>query len=76
MSSTYNLSFRVTTSPDFGGFGFYVESGSAFDSADYAKAFGLSRSDIDPQDVHAAQDAASRLLPGEWLAVTHEEVGE
>lgn len=68
---TIRLDFNVTTSPDFGGFKFYVEEGRLFDADDYADAYNLNRSDIDAQDVHSAQDAAGRLNPGEWLEVTH-----
>lgn len=67
-----NLNFEVTTTPDFGGFMFFVESGRLFDADDYADAYNLNRSDIDAQDVHSAQDAAGRLNPGEWLKVSHE----
>lgn len=67
------LAFTTTTAPDFGGFRFYVEAGQLFDADDYAAAYKLNRSDIDAQDVHAAQDAAGHLNPGEWLEVTHEE---
>lgn len=69
--STYRLSFKTTTAPDFGGFRFFVEAGGLFDADDYAEAYKLNRSDIDAQDIHGAQDAAGRLNPGEWLEVTH-----
>ena len=69
---TVNLSFATVTNPDFGGFRFYVEEGKLFDADDYADAYKLNRSDIDPQDIHSAQDAAGRLNPGEWLEVSHE----
>ena len=72
-ATTYSLSFKTTTEPDLGGFMFYVEAGSLFDADDYADAYKLNRSDIDPQDIHSAQDAAGRLNPGEWLEVTHAE---
>lgn len=72
MATTYTLSFKTTTSPDFGGFKFYVEEGRLFDADDYAEAFSLNRSDIDAQSIHSAQDAAGRLNEGEWLEVTHE----
>lgn len=71
-TTTYNLSFKTVTAPDFGGFKFYVEAGRLFDAGDYAEAYDLSRSDIDEQDIHSAQDAAGRLNDGEWLEVTHE----
>ena len=70
--NTYSLSYTVTGEPDLGGFRFYVEAGRLFDADDYAEAYSLNRADIDPQDVHAAQDAAGRLSPGQWLEVTHE----
>jgi len=60
------------TTPDFGGFKFYVEAGKCFDADDYADAYKLNRSDIDAQDIHSAQDAAGRLNNGEWLEVKHE----
>lgn len=66
-----NLNFTVTTTPDFGGFRFFVEAGRLFDADDYANAYDLNRSDIDAQDIHSVQDAAARLNPGEWLEVTH-----
>ena len=68
--SKYSLTFKTVTKPSLG---FYVASGSLFDADDYADSFNLNRSDIDYQDIHAAQDAAGRLNDGEWLAVTHEE---
>lgn len=73
--ATVNLTFKTVTAPDFGGFMFFVEEGTLFEADDYADAYGLNRSDIDAQDVHAAQDAAGRLNPGEWLQVEH-SVGE
>lgn len=71
-TTTYSLSFKTVTAPDFGWFRFFVESGKLFDADDYAAAYNLNRSDIDAQDVHSAQDAAGRLSDGEWLEVTHE----
>ena len=71
-TTTYSLSFKTVTAPDFGGFGFYVEAGQLFDADAYADAYKLNRGDIDPQDIHSAQDAAGRLNEGEWLEVTHE----
>jgi hypothetical protein len=50
---------------------FYVSAGEAFDAGAYADFHGLNRADIDAEDVHAVQDAASRLEPGEVLRVTH-----
>ena len=69
---TTRLSWTTTTSPDFGGFRFYVEEGRLFDANDYAEAYGLEPVEIDAQDVHAVQDAAGRLSRGEWLEVSHE----
>ena len=71
--SNINLTFKTVTTPDFGGFNFYVESGKLFDGNDYADAYNLNRGDIDAQDIHSAQDAAGRLNQGEWLELTHEE---
>lgn len=67
-----NLSWTKTTNPDFSGFGFYVESGRMFDAGDFAEAYGLSRSDINPDHVHSVQDAAAQLGDGEWLRVEFE----
>ena len=69
---TITLNFETTTAPDFSGFNFYVEEGLLFDANDYADAHGLNVHDLDPQDVHAAQDACGHLNPGEWLFVSHE----
>ena len=55
---TTRLNWTTTTSPDFGGFRFYIEEGRLFDAG--------------AQDVHSVQDAAGRLSPGEWLEVSHE----
>ena len=74
--SEIRLSFEATTSPDFGGFRFYVEEGRLFDADDYADAYKLNRSDINAQDIRSAQDAAGRLNPGEWLEITHEASDE
>ena len=49
-----------------------MEEGRLFDADDYAEAYGLDRVDFDAQDVHSVQDAAGRLIPGEWLEVSHE----
>ena len=69
---TINLHTTVTRTPDLGGWQFYVESGNVFDADVYAEAYGLNRPDLDPDDVHAAQDRAAQLLDGEWLLVEHE----
>ena len=71
-NTTYRLNFKTVTELDLSGFVFYVEAGRLFDAEDYASAYGLNRSDIDDQDISRAQDAASLLKKGEWLAVTHE----
>ena len=73
-ATTYTLSFKTITDPDLGAYRFYVEAGREFDAGIYADAYKLNRSDIDAQDIHATQDAASRLNEGEWLEVTHEAV--
>jgi hypothetical protein len=65
------LHFQVVTKVHFSEFCFYVAEGQWFDADDYAAAYGMNRSELDPQDVHAAQDAAGHLNPGEWLEVTH-----
>ena len=70
--TTINLSWTKTTNPDFSGFGFYVESGRAFDAGDFAEAYNLNRHDINPDHVHSVQDAAAQLGAGEWLCVEFE----
>lgn len=70
----YRLSFRTVTAPDLSGFKWHTESGCLFDARDYSHAHGIEVGDIDPQDVHAAQDAAGQLTEGEWLEITHEAV--
>ena len=74
-TTTYRLNFKTVTEPNLGDFIFYVKAGCLFDADDYANVFDLNRSEIDEQDVNSAQDAASLLKKGEWLAVTHEENG-
>ena len=69
---TTRLIWTTTTSPDFGGFRFYVEEGRLFDADDYAKAYGLDPHEIDAQDIHAVQGATGHLNHGEWLEVSHE----
>lgn len=69
---TIRIAYKTTRSPDLGGFRFYVEAGQLFDADDYAKSYKLNRPDFDAADVHAAQDAAGRLLAGEWLEISHE----
>lgn len=71
-ATTYRLSFRTVTAPDLSGFKWYTEAGCLFDAHDYSHAYGIEAGNIDPQDVHAAQDAAGHLTEGEWLEVTHE----
>jgi hypothetical protein len=73
-ATTYTLSFKTVTAPDFSGLNFYVEAGKAFDADDYADAYSINRSDIDAQDIHSAQNAAAQLNDGEWLEVTHEAI--
>jgi len=64
------LNYSVTA--DLSGFKFYVEAGGQFDALDYAEAYGLNVHDLDPDSVHWAQDAAARLMGGEWLLVEHD----
>jgi hypothetical protein len=66
-----NLQSTITTSPDLCGWHYYVFAGFAFDADVYAEASGLNEHDINPADIHAVQDAAGRLNPGEFLQVTH-----
>jgi len=70
--NTINLSTTVTSDPDFGAFRFYVGAGDAFDASTYAEAYSLNITDLDADDVHAAQDKAAQLNDGEWLEVSHE----
>lgn len=67
------LSFSETSAPDFGGFRFFVEEGSAFDVTDFAEAYSLNVNEIDAQSIKSAQDAAAQLNPGNWLEVTFEQ---
>ena len=67
-----NLITAITKNPDFSGGLFYVEAGSVFDVSDYAEHYGLNASDIDSDDIHAAQDKAAGLNDGEWMLVDHE----
>lgn len=67
------LSWTTTSTPDFDGFRYYVESGDVFDAGDYAEAYGLIRSEIDHNDVANVQAATSNLPPGQWIEFTHVE---
>ena len=69
---TIRLTWNTTTSPELGGFRFYIENGRLFDADDYAAAYGLTSHEIDGRDIHAVQDATGHLSPGEWLEVSHE----
>jgi hypothetical protein len=72
MMSTVNLTYTVVTNPDsFVGFKYYVKAGDAFDADDFAESYKLNRADLDADDVLAAQDAAAKLMVGEWLTVSH-----
>jgi len=70
------LEITKTKTPDFSGFKFYVEAGREFDLFDYVSAYGLDQYDIDPDDIHSAQDAAAQLMDGEWLEISHVEEGQ
>ena len=73
MNVTYSLTFSTVMAPVLDGpIAVYVSAGDLFDADDYAHVHRINRSDIDAQAIHSAQDAAGRLNPGEWLAVTHE----
>ncbi|MFM2085280.1 MAG: hypothetical protein RLZZ237_149 [Pseudomonadota bacterium] len=66
------LEYAVVTDPDaFVGFKYYVKAGQAFDADDFADAYKLNRSDLDPGSVLATREAAAKLQPGEWLTVSH-----
>ena len=67
----FSLTFKTVNSVDFSGLGFYVEEGLLFDADDYAEAYRINRDDIDYQSIHAVQDAAGHLSPGQWLQVEH-----
>ncbi len=70
--SIINLSYTVVTNPDsFVGFKYYVKAGDAFDANDFAGAYKLKVADLDADDVLAAQGAAAKLGPGEYLTVSH-----
>jgi site-specific DNA-methyltransferase (adenine-specific) len=69
---TIRLEWMGTSNPDLSGFNYFVEAGNDFDAADYAAAYTINRSDIDPDDVQNVQNACARLMDGEWVAVTHE----
>ena len=69
---TIRLTWNTTTTPDLGGFRFYVEEGRLFDADDYAEAYSINRHEIDGRDISAVQDATGHLNPGEWLEVSHE----
>jgi hypothetical protein len=56
-----HLTWTVTQKPDLGGWKFFVEFGQAFAADDYAEAYSLNPHELNPRDVHAAQDAAARL---------------
>ena len=66
------VQYKVTATPDFGGFSFYVEEGRSFEITDYCDAYGLNRHDFDEESVKAAQNAAAQLNPGQWLEISHE----
>ena len=70
--STVNLTYTVVTDPDsFVGFKYYVKAGDTFDADDFAASYRLNRADLDADDVLATQDAATKLMAGEWLTVSH-----
>lgn len=70
--SNVNLTSTVVTDPDsFVGFKYYVKAGDVFDAADFAESYKLNRPDLHANDVLATQDAAAKLVPGEWLTVSH-----
>lgn len=66
------INCKIVTDPDFGGRVYFVEYGNLFDADDYADCYKLNRSEMDAQDIHAAQDAAGNLNLGEWLKIDHE----
>ena len=63
------LTHKITRTPDFTGFLFYVEAGNMFELEDYREAYRLG--DIDPQSVQDAQAAACLLETGDWLEISH-----
>lgn len=69
MSNEIKLKWSVVQAIDLSGYGFYVEEGGLFDVADFAEYNNINQYDIDQQDVHSAQDAASKLSGGRFLLV-------
>ena len=68
----YRLTSRITTTPDLGGWCFFVPSGRDFDGFAYAAAYDLNDDDINALDIRDTADAARRLTEGQWLEVTHD----
>ena len=66
------LNTSTTTDKDLSGFNFYVDAGEFFDVDDYCEAYGISKYDIDGEDIKNAQDKAARLTPPESMLVSHE----
>ena len=72
MMTTINLTYTVVPDPDsLVGFNVYVASGQVLDGDEYAEAYKLNRTDLDPVDVPTIQYAAAELEAGEWLMVSH-----
>jgi len=68
----YRLTSRITTTPDLGGWCFFVPFGRDFDGFAYADAYDLNDDDINALDIRDTADAARRLTEGQWLEVTHD----
>lgn len=66
------LIWEIVEDMDLSGFNFYVEEGELFDFEDYCEAYNVNPQDFDPQYVKGAQDAAGRLMEGQFLLVSHE----
>lgn len=66
------LNWEVVEEMDLSGNNFYVEEGDLFDFDDYCEAYGVNPHDFDQQYVKGAQDAAGRLMEGQFLLVSHE----
>ena len=66
------LNTEITTDMDLDGFNWYVEAGEFFDVDDYCDAYGISKHDIDEEDIKAVQDKAGRLTSPQAMLVSHD----
>ena len=72
MSTHYEVTLNVHTSTkrDMDPGLFYVPAGSAFNSMECAKFYGLNIHAFDTQDIKTAQNKASHLSDDEYLEVS------